>query len=292
MGMLWGHGSWLPFDPVRRPLSEYTTIRIGGPAYLIKVSNVEELQHAYHHLRRSEVTPKILGKGSNIIASDSGIDTPVIIMKGFSACKEHEDEWTFEARYNLQEAVVRTALAGYSGIEHLGGIPASVGGAIYMNAGGKYGDIAQNLFSVTVMDDKGVVRTLKRAEIPFRYRSWGLGKQIVLEGTFKLKRDDPDRTFSRYRDINEEKKRTQPLKEPSAGCIFKNGESYKAAQLIDQAGLKGYRVGGAMVSKIHANFIVNLGGARAEDVYRVIEHVIETVNKKFGVTLELEVELW
>lgn len=292
MGMLWGPGRWLPFDPIRRPLSEYTTIKIGGPAYIIKVSTTEELQHAFCHLRKNGVTPRILGKGSNIIANDRGIDDPVIIMKGFSSCRVHEDEWTFEARYNLQEAVVRTALSGYSGMEHLGGIPATIGGAVYMNAGGKYGDISQNLFSVTVMDEQGDIRTLRRAEIPFRYRSWGLGKQIVLEATFKLRKEDPDKTFKRYREINEEKKRSQPLKEPSAGCVFKNGKNYKAACLIDQAGLKGFRVGGAMVSKKHANFIVNVGGATAEDVYKVIEHVIETVNDRFGVTLELEVELW
>jgi UDP-N-acetylmuramate dehydrogenase len=195
-----------------------------------------------------------------------------------------------QAGYGLPRLARETADAGLSGLEALAGVPASVGGAVAMNAGGRHGEIADAIDYVDVLTPEGGIRRLARADVPFRYRSWGLAGHVALAAGFRLSPDPAAR--ARFDGILADKKATQPLGSANAGCVFKNPPGARAGAIIDAAGLKGTRVGPAHVSTKHANFIINDGGARAGDVLRVIDIVRDAVRTRFGVALVLEVVPW
>jgi UDP-N-acetylmuramate dehydrogenase len=181
---------------------------------------------------------------------------------------------------------------GWSGLEGMAGIPATIGGAVRMNAGGRWGDFGDVVKEVAVLNEDGIEETWNRDRIGFAYRKTNLGRAVVLSARLSLNKDDPERTLERYKDYFLRKRETQPLVERSAGCIFKNPSGQAAGALIDQAGLKGTRVGGAAVSKRHANFIVADSAARSSDVVRLIDLIRDRIRNLFGLTLETEIDIW
>jgi UDP-N-acetylmuramate dehydrogenase len=178
------------------------------------------------------------------------------------------------------------------GLEALTGIPGTIGGAVKMNAGGKYGSISETISSVTTMTFDGEIKNINRKDIEFTYRGCNLDKQIIVEVEFLLKEARKEEILERMDEIYKEKKRKQPLSTFSAGCIFKNTSSFKAGELIEKAGLKGKKVGGAIVSKKHANFIVNTENATSADILELIKIIKETIKKKYDVQLETEIQIW
>jgi UDP-N-acetylmuramate dehydrogenase len=174
----------------------------------------------------------------------------------------------------------------------LAGIPGTVGGAIHGNAGGRSGEIAEACRSVTAMTSKGEIVTRTGDDLSFGYRSSNIAEPFILEGTFQLRPDDPEEITARMRKIWIMKKASQPLADQSAGCIFKNPRGERAGKLIDQAGLKGTRLGGAEVSDRHANFIVTHDGCKSDDVLRLVDLIRSKIAEQFGVDLELEIQVW
>ena len=199
---------------------------------------------------------------------------------------------------DLMQLVRRTARAGFSGLECLAGIPATLGGAVRMNAGGAFGQIGPSVAKVQVMDSCGSVSELDRKQLQFAYRKTNLGARFILAVEFDLTPADPTELIQRVKEIFVYKKNSQPLAAHSPGCAFKNppraasGAPQSAGQLIEEAGLKGYRAGGAVVSQRHANFIIADPGATAADVVTIMEHIEQTVETRFGVQLEREIILW
>jgi UDP-N-acetylmuramate dehydrogenase len=192
----------------------------------------------------------------------------------------------------LSQLISRSVKAELAGLEVLAGIPGTVGGALRCNAGGRSGDIGQFVPGVKVLTAKGEVFTHSEDELLFSYRQSSLDEMVILEGQFELHRDNPDEIVSRMRKIWITKKATQPLSFQSAGCVFKNPRGLSAGALIEQAGMKGTRVGGAEISDRHANFIVTHEGARSEDVLRLIDLARSKVAEQFGVDLESEIKIW
>jgi UDP-N-acetylmuramate dehydrogenase len=181
---------------------------------------------------------------------------------------------------------------GLSGLEGLAGIPGTVGGAVRMNAGGRYGEMRDVVSRLRILNENGAIDMLNHDEVGFGYRHSDLDGRIVLSARLRLKHDDPKETFARYREFFAIKQRTQPLVEPSAGCIFKNPNGKSAGALIDQAGMKGVSSGQARVSERHANFIVAGRGATSSDVLRLIDLIRERILSLFGIQLETEIDIW
>ena len=192
----------------------------------------------------------------------------------------------------LSQAIAISVRAGLAGLEVLAGIPGTVGGALKGNAGGRAGEISETARSVTTMTAKGESVTRSGDDLSFVYRSSNIAEPFILEGTFQLRPDDPADITTRMRKLWIMKKATQPLSDQSAGCIFKNPRGQSAGALIDQAGLKGTRLGGAEISDRHANFIVTHDGCKSDDVLRLIDLVRSKIAEQFGVELEMEIQIW
>lgn len=283
-----------------------TWYRVGGGAdAFAQPETVDQLQS----LIAGEGPVRVLGEGANLLVDDDGIDGTVArLNKGSFAEVSFDPETKFVvagAGVDLRRLITHTSKQGLAGLEVLGGIPASVGGAIRMNAGGAFGQICQAVARVTTIDRQGRVRELDAREIDFGYRYSGLEDRIIMEVAFALTPDDPVVVRDRFRACMEYKKRTQPMGEHSAGCTFKNpmltepiegvghpGARVSAGQLIDLAGCKGMRVGGAEVSQHHANFFTTRPGATAADLIHLMEQVERRVFDRFGVRLEREVVVW
>ena len=279
-------------------MARHTSFRIGGPAKIFcEPEGVEELAEALRHFEEAGERVYILGAGSNLLVRDEGVAGAVISLREgaeFRDVKMYGGYVRAGAGAALPKVVRMAAQAGLSGMEALVGIPGTMGGAARMNAGGRHGNIGPLVQSALVMRPDGVsVERLPRERLVFEYRHSSLVGLIVLEVELALTKDRPEAVSEKTHAIYEEKKRAQPLWEPSAGCVFKNpSDKVSAGMLIDKAGLKGTAVGGAVVSEKHANFIVNRGGATASDVLRLIEVIRDRVRKEHNVTLELEVEVW
>jgi UDP-N-acetylmuramate dehydrogenase len=283
------------------PVGRYSTYRIGGPATVLLPSNPEDVGAALV-LARETVTPWFaIGLGSNILLPDGGLEALVIrVGKGLDRLQQSEDSWTVGAGLPAPLAARRTAEAGYAGLHIFVGVPGTVGGGVYMNAGCHGGDWSEVVERVTVVDNSGRDAVLGRREIPFTYRRSGLDGRIVLETTVRLRPQEPARLDEAVAEMFEWRQRGTPFNQPCCGSVFKNpaGPSWKkeegprtAGQLIEAAGLKGFTIGGAQVSPMHANYFVNTGSATAADVRKLIEHVQRMVQDKFGVGLEPEVKL-
>ncbi len=272
-----------------------TWFGVGGRAdAYAEPSSIEELADAV----RAHATVRILGDGANLLVDDDGVDGLVISLRKLNAWRRLDDSGLIEAEAgaNLPKLIVETARDGLAGLEGLGGIPASVGGAVRMNAGGALGEIADVVRAVRVMDRDGRASRLERHEIDFTYRRSGLDDQIVLTAEFALQADDTDAIRRRLKDAMAHKKHSQPLAENSAGCAFKNptieGERVSAGRLIDEAGCRGMREGGASVSDMHANFVVTEQGCTARDILALLNHVESVVFETKGVRLEREIVVW
>jgi len=276
-------------------LGPETWLRIGGPAqWLIEPHTVDQLRDVVCRCRAESVPIRVMGRGANLLIDDAGVKGAVIrLHKGEFAQVELTDQgiraW---AGADMGKLVLRCVREGRSGLEALTGIPGSIGGCVRMNAGGAFGDIGNTIETVDVMSADGEVFTRYRGDLAFAYRSTNITAPLILGAEFKLAEDDPHRILKQVKQIWMYKKNTQPLGSRNAGCIFKNPRGLSAGALIDRAGLKGKRVGGAHVSQKHANFILADTGARANDVLKLINVIRETVYKKNEVYLELEIEVW
>jgi len=283
------------------PVARYSTYRIGGPATLLLPQTPEDVGRALALAHSAGVPWFALGLGSNILLPDKGLDALVIRLgKGLDRLQQANETWTAGAGLPAPLAARRTAEAGFAGLHIFVGVPGTVGGGVYMNAGCHGGDWSEVIQRVTVVDQGGQDRVLSRDEIPFTYRRSGLDGRIVLEVTVRLRPEEPHRLEESVAEMFEWRQSGTPFNQPCCGSVFKNpaGPSWKreqgprtAGQLIEAAGLKGFTIGGAQVSPMHANYFVNTGGATAEDVKRLIEHAQRVVEERFGVRLEPEVKL-
>jgi UDP-N-acetylmuramate dehydrogenase len=281
----------------KEPLSKYTSFKIGGAAdVLVKPSTVGQLQQICKLCRENNWNLTLLGEGSNVLVADEGIRGIVMLTTGFTVTEI--DAKPQEIGYITAAAGVRLAKladlackAGLQGLEFANGIPGSVGGAVYMNAGAYGHDIEEVCTSVTVLQKDRTIN-ISGKEMGFGYRKSRIQHEggIILEASFRLLPGDPEAIRTAMNELNAKRREKQPF-EPSAGSTFKRPEGYYAGMLIREAGLKGHRIGGAEVSDKHAGFIVNKGGATAEDVCRLMDLVRKTVYEKNGVWLEPEIEI-
>ncbi len=277
------------------PLQRYTSFKTGGVAEIFaEPRNISELRKVLQFCENERKRIFIFGNGSNILVDDNGVQGMVIHLGGIDFKKVKRDgKYIFsKAGVKLPRLIRKSALWGLGGLEVLAGIPGTVGGAVKMNAGGKYGDISETISSVTTMNFDGEIKNISRKDIEYTYRGCNLNRQIVIEVEFLLKESGKEEILERMDEIYKEKKRKQPLSTFSAGCIFKNTPHFKAGELIEKAGLKGKKVGGAIVSKKHANFIVNKENATSADILKLIEIIKETIRKKYNISLETEIQIW
>ncbi|REJ93146.1 MAG: UDP-N-acetylmuramate dehydrogenase [Planctomycetota bacterium] len=277
------------------PLGQYTWLKVGGPArFLVEPRSVDELEAVIQACLREEISLRVLGGGSNLLVPDEGVDAAVIRIVGEAFGQVSIDGTRVRAGAGalLSHVMSETVAAGLAGMEALVGIPGTVGGAIHGNSGTRHGDIGRLVKSVTVITGKGEKFVRQEDELSFAYRVSSVNELAVIEAEFELTQEDPDEIARRMRKQWIMKKSTQPLSFQSAGCIFKNPRGLSSGALIEQAGLKGARVGQCEVSDRHANFIVTQDNATAAEVRELIETIREKVKEVHGVDLELEIETW
>jgi UDP-N-acetylmuramate dehydrogenase len=277
------------------PLAPHTWYKIGGPArWYVRPRNLEELQQATRRCLENNLPIFVLGLGANLLVSDEGVSGAVFRLDHdfWRRVKYEKNQAEVGAGVDMQKLVLRTCRQGLAGIECLAGIPGTVGGGVRMNAGGKFGDIGATVLKLQVIDTQGSIYERTRDDLVFDYRSTNISAAFILSATLELDEDDPDRIMKRTKEIWMYKRNSQPLNTKNAGCIFKNPRGLSAGALIDQAGLKGMRVGGAQVSEKHANFIVAHGGCTADDVLRLVKIIQEKVFERNEIHLETEVRIW
>ena len=278
---------------VDEPMSEHTTFKVGGPADLYVIpEDFDELREVLLACDEAGVARFVLGRGSDLLVSDEGYRGVIVAVgDGLMGVSVDGTEMTCQAGVDLREASEMACELGLSGLEFACGIPGSVGGACFMNAGAYGGCVADALKCVRVLMPDGSQETLDVDELDLGYRRSRVATDglVVLSATFDLEKGDPEKIRATMDDLTRQREEKQPLELPSAGSTFKRPEGYFAGKLIMDAGLQGYQVGGAAVSKKHAGFVVNVGGATAADVHAVIEHVQDEVERQFGVRLEPEV---
>lgn len=278
-------------------MANHTSFRIGGPArMMILPKTVEELSFVLAKTKELGITPAILGAGTNVLAPDEGLNGVVICLKDALDGMELVDATHIRvaAGVTMTRAAVFAAVKNLSGLEFAHGIPGTVGGGVYMNAGAYGGEICNVCESVDVMTMDGTLQTVPGSQMGFGYRHSRLEDEggIVVSAVFCLTPKPESEIRAQMQDLMNRRKTSQPLDLPSAGSAFKRPVGGYAAALIDQAGLKGYQVGGAAISEKHAGFAVNLGGATAEDVKTLLKQVSDTVFEKSGIRLEPEVRIW
>jgi UDP-N-acetylmuramate dehydrogenase len=282
-------------------LGRYSTYRIGGPATVLLAGSVDDVGGAVRFAVAEGVPWFALGLGSNILLPDAGLDALVIRLgKGLDQLVRDGTRWRLGAGVPAPLAARRTAEAGHAGLHRFVGVPGTVGGGVYMNAGCHGGEWADVIERVTVVDADGDLRVLERREIPFTYRRSGLDRRIVVEADVVLEPEDPLRLRAEVAELFRWRQQGTPFNQPCCGSVFQNpgGASWKreggprtAGQLIEASGLKGFRIGGAEISPVHANYFVNTGDATAADVVALIAHARRAVEERFGIRLEAEVKL-
>ena len=276
------------------PMRKFTSIKVGGPAdSLLFPRDVAELRKVVRYAKRKKIPILILGKGTNLVVRDKGIRGWVIsLTQGMKKVQLDGDEVEAEAGLSLQRLVQFSIQKSLTGLEPFFGIPGTVGGGLAMNAGAWGVELKDILLSITLMNEDGGVVERPRQKLKFSYRRLAISPSwIILKGRFHLKKGRKKEILERVKSYSEMRKRTQPLDYPSAGSIFKNPVEGPAGKWIDEAGLKGFRMGQAMVSDRHANFIINLGKARAQEVIHLMEWVEGKVYEEKGISLEREVRV-
>lgn len=275
-------------------LSDHTTYKVGGKAICAVVPDDEKrLIILLDYLKENNIKYKVLGNGSNVIFNDSGYNGVIIKLDNFNNLKIIKNRITVGAGYPLNKLAIRVSRLGLAGLEFAAGIPGSVGGAVYMNAGAYKSDIGYVLTSIKVLTPNYEIKTMYNKDLDFHYRTSFLQKNkdyICLEATFILTKGDSSEIMEL---IDERKKRrieTQPLEYPSAGSVFRNPEGDFAGRLIEEIGYKGKSIGGAKVSEKHANFIINNGNATGEDIKKLINEIKEKVKEKYNIELKVEQE--
>lgn len=278
------------------PLAKHTSFRIGGPAELLASPRSEAELAALLALCRAErITPRVLGGGTNILAPDGGVPGVVISTRGLDALRLEEDgSIVAGAGVPLALLALFAQKHGLTGLEFAHGIPGTVGGGMYMNAGAYGGELVQVAVSARFLGYDGTLQTYEGEEMGLGYRrSAFMGLPgLIVSARFRLQPGDPEAILARMRELMERRRASQPLELPSAGSTFKRPVGGYAAALIQEAGLKGFRVGGAAVSEKHTGFVVNLGGATGDDVLTLIARVRERVKEHSGIELEPEVRIW
>lgn len=276
-------------------MSAHTTFRVGGPAdYFASPSDVDQVAGLIELCRKCEIPYFVLGNGSNLLVSDVGYRGMIInIMDNMNGITVDGDVITAQAGAKLVRVSRLARDNSLTGLEFASGIPGTIGGAVYMNAGAYGGEMKDVVTSVKVMDADGHIYDMSSDELDFSYRHSAVEAEglIVLEVTMKLAAGVQQDIDDRMKELSDSRRTKQPLEYPSAGSTFKRPEGYFAGKLIMEAGLRGYSVGGAQVSEKHCGFVVNRGGATAADVTGLIHDVQKKVMDQFGVMLEPEVEM-
>jgi UDP-N-acetylmuramate dehydrogenase len=276
------------------PMKQFTSMKVGGPAdSLLFPRNVDELRKVVRYARRKKIPCLILGKGTNLVVRDKGVRGWVInLTQGMKKIHMDGEVVEAEAGLSLQSLVQFSIQKGHTGLEPFFGIPGTVGGGLTMNAGARGAELKDVLLSITLMKEDGEMVERSRSKLRFSYRRLVLPPSwIILKGRFQLKKGKKEEILERVKSYSEIRKRTQPLDYPNAGSIFKNPKEGPAGKWIEEAGLKGFRIGQAMISDLHANFIINLGKAKAEEVIRLMEWVEKKIYEEKGISLEREVRV-
>lgn len=281
----------------REPMKKHTSFRIGGAAEVMAFpKTAEELSALLKKSALWGIKPAILGAGTNVLAPDGGMDGIVICLKDCldGIALEGDTRLRVASGVTMTRAAMFAAKSGLAGLEFAHGIPGTIGGGVYMNAGAYGGEISQVFYQGEIMDLQGNIHRVSREEMDFSYRHSGLEDRggVVVSVTFSLHREDPEAVMGRIKDLMARRSASQPLDLPSAGSAFKRPVGGYAAALIQEAGLKGFRVGDAAISEKHAGFAVNLGAATAEDVKSLLTQVSDRVFDRTGIRLEPEVRIW
>ncbi len=275
-------------------LKKYTTYRAGGTAkVIVSPKSIDKLLELLKLLKDNNIEYKILGNGSNLIFNDSVYEPVLIKLNDINNCDINNNVITVGAGYSLISLAMRVSRLGLTGMEFATGIPGTVGGAVYMNAGAYKSDMGYIVTEVKAINENLEIVTLYNKDLKFKYRSSFFQTHknyICIEATIKLKYGSKKLIKEVIEDRRQKRISTQPLEYPSAGSVFRNPENDYAWRLINVCGLKGYRIGGAMVSEKHANFIINVGNAKGEDIRNLILYVKDTVKKETGVDLKVEQE--
>lgn len=277
-----------------KPLMRYTYTHTGGPAdWLAFPKNVDEVKQLVTYATAQQLPLTVLGNASNLIVRDGGITGLTLILTKMDQISVNGNEVTAQAGAAYIDTTIAARDHSLTGLEFAAGIPGSVGGAIFMNAGAYGGETRLVADRATVLLPDGTIKELSNEELDFGYRHSSIQENhgVVLDATFKLTPGDHDQIKAKMDELNARRAAKQPLDLPSCGSVFKRPTGYYAGKLIHDAGLQGYTSGGAQVSKKHAGFIVNIDHGTANDYVNVIHHVQATVKEKFGVCLETEVRI-
>ncbi|KKZ99873.1 UDP-N-acetylenolpyruvoylglucosamine reductase [Bacillus wiedmannii] len=281
---------------VNEALARYTTMKIGGPAdILIVPKHVASIEKTLQLVKKYKTKWTVIGRGSNLLVSDLGIEGVVIRLgEGLDHLEVEKHRVRVGGGYPLIKLSTLLSRQGLSGLEFASGIPGSVGGAVYMNAGAHKSDISNILSKALILFENGAIDWLTHEEMEFSYRTSVLQTKrpgIVLEAEFQLQVGEREGIVSVMQKNKDYRRETQPWNHPCAGSIFRNPIPYFAGDLIEKAGLRGYQIGGAQISEMHGNFIINTGGASAQDVLSLIALIKQTIKDKFGVEMHTEVEI-
>ena len=276
-------------------LKKHTSMKVGGKAeFYLEPDNLSDLRSALRIANRNKLKVRILGAGSNLLISDKGVKGLTVRLNSPFFSRVEADNVFINAGSgsSLAKLIKISCNSGLSGLEFLSGIPASLGGALIMNAGCWGKEISSLVCDLSVMDYDGNIENIKPSAADFSYRASGLSKYIILKAKLKLRKENKKRIRELIKSYAVKKLETQDLTFPSAGCIFKNPKGKSAGRLIDECGFKGKRLGGALVSPKHANFILNYHKASASDVLALMNTVKKEVRRKFGINLCPEVKIW
>ena len=278
---------------LQEPMRDHTTFRTGGPAQLYLTPDKDQLQPLLELCGQEGIPFVVIGNGSNLLVGDAGIDGAVIeIGRRMSRITVEDSVLTAQAGAMMSAAASKAAAASLTGLEFASGIPGSIGGAVVMNAGAYGGEIKDVLICADVLDPEGRILTLSPEELELSYRHSCIARKgyFVLEAKLGLQQGDPEAIYGRMQELKTMRVTKQPLEYPSAGSTFKRPEGYFAGKLIDDAGLRGYRVGDAQVSEKHCGFVINRGNATSAQIRQLMADVQAKVKEKFGVELEPEVK--
>lgn len=279
------------------PMAKHTSFKIGGPAdVFIKVDNIEELKEILDLSKKNQIPLTIIGNGSNLLVTDKGIRgiTAKLNLKDIEIKNENNKQIIkVEAGVPVGLLAQKLLKEEITGFEELSGIPGTIGGAVIMNAGAHGKELKDILKKVTAMDYNGNIHEFTNEECKFSYRNSKFQKEkyIILQATLELEKENSTEIKEKMDEYMQFRKEKQPIEYPNAGSTFKRGEDFVTAKLIDEAGLKGYKVGGAQVSEKHAGFIVNVDNATAKDVIELTDYIKEKIEEKFGKKINLEIQI-
>ena len=279
------------------PMAKHTSFKIGGPAdVFIKVDNIEELKETLDLSKQNQILLTIIGNGSNLLVTDKGIRgiTAKLNLKDIDVENENNKQIIkVDAGVPVGLLAQKLLKEEITGFEELSGIPGTIGGAVIMNAGAHRKELKDILKKVTAMDYNGNIHEFTNEECLFSYRNSRFQKEkyIILQATLELEKGNSTEIKEKMDEYMQFRKEKQPIEYPNAGSTFKRGEDFVTAKLIDEAGLKGYKIGGAQVSEKHAGFIVNVDNAKAKDVIELTDYIKEKIEEKFGKKINLEIQI-